>query len=649
MNPLPPPSWRLALGDLRRELTYIKPSDLQECKVTRNGAVNTAVWRGKPECGENFSVTVSWQEISPDLSSGTIAYAGYEGTDIIESIQFPVLAEQKSAVQKILFASRDMGYARTLESVFAEEPTHEALYGGGMQFSAMLLQDGTFHYVDHRDTQRLVKMGQWSLEGEKLFYRGVHLLPIANAQACPEYRVPYSSCWGKFTGSWFEACQIYKQWGTRQFWNAPAEQENPLRKIGLWVWNRGLIEDVLPPVEKLQHDLGEIPVALDWYWWHSNPYDTDYPEFWPPREGEEAFQAAVKRLTEQNIFVQTYINGVCWDMDGKSWPEGGEKEIRLQRDGTPMAVAFNRYNGHRLGYMCGEAAKFQDKIATLTGKLRRSGLTGLYLDMIGCATFQPCYHPEHKHPKGGGNVIHQGFRKLLQRLIQENPGFPLSSETSSEAYLDLLAGCIICGSTSGEHMGHLKGWEFLPLFSSVYHGKIALFGNYAHPDGVTPWDPLWPAEDRWQEEKPWHKLFPEQFFFEMSRTLIWGAQPMVCNITGKLCQDPEFAEIYQFILSTARFYSENRQYLFDGQMLSPDGFSCETWPVKFLARMIFTKQGTERTATLPMPAVLHSYWQAADGSKALFLANYTSQPQEWTWGAQRGTLAAHSYAKLLCP
>ena len=647
MNSQVTPDWRLALGDLRQELTYICPAEMQTCSCSHNGEEHTAVWRGHPRGGEDFTVTVRWREVPDGLCSGTLEYTGYTGSDLIESIQFPVLAEPQSAVSKIIVASRDMGYLRTIKSLFAESSLQEILYGGGMQFSGMMLQDGTFLYVDHRDTQRLVKMAQWALEDSKLIYRGVHLLPVVNNQPSREYQLPYQSSWGKFRGGWFDACQIYKQWGSKQAWAAKSEQVNPLRKIGLWVWNRGLIKDVMPPVEKLQQDLGDVPVALDWYWWHSNPYDTDYPEFWPPREGEEAFRAAIQRLTRQNIFVQTYINGVCWDLDGKSWSEGGAEEIRVLRDGTPMSVAFNRYNGHRLGYMCGEAPKFQDKISALVGKLRRSGLSGQYLDMIGCATFQPCYHPEHKHPKGGGNVIYQGFRKLIKRLKQENPNFPLTTETSSEGYMDLIEGFIICGSTSGEHMGHLEGFEYLPMFSSVYHGKIALFGNYAHPDGITPWDPLWPPEDRWQEEKPWHKLFPDQFFFELSRTLIWGAQPMVCNITLELCNNPEFAEIYQFILDTARFYHQNLKYLFDGEMLSPDGFQCRTWPVKFLARMIFTKQGTERTGTLPMPAVLHSCWRAPDGSKALFLANYTGEPQTWQWKHLHGTLDAHCYERII--
>ena len=128
------------------------------------------------------------------------------------------------------------------------------------------------------------------------------------------------------------------------------------------------------------------------------------------------------------------------------------------------------------------------------------------------------------------------------------------------------------------------------MFQSVYHGKYAFFGNYAYPDGTRPWDPLWPPEDRWKEEKPWHNLYPDQFYLELGRTVVWGVQPMVCNIKENLFTDPELAPALRFTLETARFYHANIEFLFDGQMLSPAGFTCATAPVDYLIRSIFTKE-----------------------------------------------------------
>ena len=34
-------------------------------------------------------------------------------------------------------------------------------------------------------------------------------------------------------------------------------------------------------------------------------------------------------------------------------------------------------------------------------------------------------------------------------------------------------------------------------------------------DGIPAWDETWPAEERWTEERPWEKLFPDQFAVEL--------------------------------------------------------------------------------------------------------------------------------------
>ena len=250
-------------------------------------------------------------------------------------------------------------------------------------------------------------------------------------------------------------------------------------------------------------------------------------------------------------------------MDGKTWQEGGEEGVIVNRDGKPRNTAFNKYNHHRLAYMCGEAPKFQDRIATVVKHLRESGLDGQYLDMIGNSTMiGRCYSPRHPHKGGGGAA--DGYRARLKR---ENPSRS-RRRAANEAYMDLMAQLL--------HVTSLERLDAIPMFQSVT--TAAFFGNYAYPDGTRPWDPLWPPEDRWKEEKPWHNLYPDQFYLELGRTVVWGVQPMVCNIKENLFTDPELAPALRFTLETARFYHANIEFLFDGQMLSPAGFTCATAP-----------------------------------------------------------------------
>ena len=121
---------------------------------------------------------------------------------------------------------------------------------------------------------------------------------------------------------------------------------------------------------------------------------------------------------------------------------------------------------------------------------------------------------------------------------------------------------------------------------------------------------------------------------------------MVCHIRPAVQNDQEFAAIYQFIIDTAQFYNEHRDFLFDGQMLSPNGFACAKKEVQFLVRMIFTKEAEARVITSLLPCVLHGCWQAPDGRKALFLANYTAEPQEWRFHGKKGVIQARAYRKI---
>ena len=637
--------WKLVWMDGQGTARSITPAAMRHSAKTLSADKRQATftWNGHADAGDDFSVTVSWEQTEDGRFAGKLCYDGWQGQQAIEEIHFPVVSHDFDIAGRFLYGGWDMGHLSPKDRVWGRSPIRHAQRS--MQFNAVVNPHGQSWYFDSRDPDWNIKFADISVSADrmKFTYAAVYLCPLPKTVAAAG-GVPYVSSVKPYRGSWYEAAQIYKPWATQQSWAVNRPHENPLRDIAMWVWNRGRVEDVVPTVERLQKDCGQAKVALDWYWWHSNPYDTDYPNFWPPRDGVEAFQAAVKRLTDQGIYTQVYVNSVCWDMDGDNWHEGGADGVVKKRDGSLHAHAFNRYNLHRLAWMCGEAEAYQDKISELIGRLADSGLTGQYLDMIGCATFTPCYNSAHRHDLGGGNYHVRGFRKLLERLRAENPGYTLTTETSSEPYMDLCDGGIICASCSHEHLGGIA--EIVPLFTAVHHGSFAAFGNYAHPDGIPPWDPKWPDQDRWQNEKPWHKIYPDQFFVEMARPVVWGAQPMVCHIRPAVQNDPEFAAIYKFIIDTAQFYNEHRDFLFDGQMLSPDGFSCAEKEVQFLARMIFTKEADARVITKQLPCVLHGCWQAPDGRKALFLANYTADPQEWTFRGKAGVLPARTYRKI---
>ncbi|MEA4862487.1 MAG: DUF6259 domain-containing protein [Victivallaceae bacterium] len=445
-----------------------------------------------------------------------------------------------------------------------------------------------------------------------------------------------------FEGGWYEAAVLYKQFKRK----ASALRKNSrMRDIGFWLWNRDQISNVVPPTLQLAQDSG-VPVALDWYWYHKNPYDTGYPDYCPPREGFEAFTKAIAELKQAGVFTQVYTNGFLWDMENADWKDGGEECAVRNEKGEIVSTAFNVFLNHEMAYMCGTGKKFQAKLLSEIEKLADCGLDGIYIDMIGCATMEKCYNPAHPHRPGAGSYMAEGYREMLSELHRRRPELYLSTEDCNERYMDVVDSVISVMSVSGERYGFVPPFEYVPAFSVAHHGEQTMYGASAHIDGIPPYDSMWPQDGRWKHEPDWNAIAPEQFFVELGRGVIWGQQPMAANLRPEHLADQKLASRYKFICDTARFYFENRDWLYDGEMLAPPPVECAATSVAFVSRYIFTKEGTYKLARRVMPVLLSSAWRAPDGRKALFLLNYTDSPHKFVCGKIKGEVEPHSFQRF---
>ena len=646
-------AWSL---DLRRpdgSIEVLKPENMDNCHQHHDNEQLTFSWRGCRQLGTAFEVKTVWQ-IQDGLLLGNISWQGdYTQEFQIENIIFPEATMPLFSSSSIFLPIMQGIVLHDIQNhIFNDKDTNllrETSFQQ-MQFCACYSNRESF-YFEYRDTEFYQKKFQFTRTSDhkNVVFRGSYPLPLDSESSLTD-EMPYSFGIGRFNGEWFEACQIYRRWALQQSWTNRPEPASQIRDIAMWIWNRGNAEDVVPPVQKLYEDTG-LPFALDWYWWHKNGYDTSYPDYWPPREGIKTFRENIRKLNSQGIYTQVYTNGMVWDMESKSWEENGHKETIKLRDGTYKAYQFNSFTGNRLAWVCGGALNvFEQETKNIAKRLAASGLKGLYLDMIGCESTDCCYNPDHKHAPGGGNYQVKGFRRMLKEIREENPSLQLSTEYGSEAYMDLFDTVIdLCPSM--ERLGMTAPSEYVPAFNAVYHDKIAIFGNYALPDSIPPVDSKWPSGAAWKQEKKWHELYPDQFFLEMARTLIWGYQPTVANLRKEHIASKEFKENYNFIIRTAQFYYSNRKFLFDGKMLSFGKLECNISKIKFLSRFIFTKEGKEETITKTLPVLLHSIWRAPDGDIGLILANYTNTLQEFKFISKEtvevGNVEPHSYL-LIC-
>jgi len=647
--------WKIELGTPPGPVTLLGPEEMQCFTVRKtDGGTLVECWRGHARHGEDFEVKITSRPLGNGLTARRLSYSGYAGSDQVEVIRFPIVREPLTEGTAFLEGGHGLGLILHTEYLRQLTERNPARFRNDVtHLNAILHPDGTGTYLDVRDEENL-RFREFSIhaseEKDQLVFSVRHFQSLGK-EPCREWSMECDCVTGPFRGSWYEAAQIYRTWALKQWWAVRAKR-NPaparLRGIGLWFWNRGGAETVLPPVFKVRSELPEVPLALDWYWWHSCPYDTDYPNFWPPREGVEFFRDKIGECRRRNIYVQVYMNAVHWSMESPNWNDAGRAGAVLLRNGEVKNYEANHYTRHHLAWQCGQAKNFQEIFCEQVRNLRECGVTGQYMDVVSADSNPPCYNPAHAHTPGSGPFMAEGYREFIRRVKEENPGLAVTSEECSERFMDLLDG-VITLQTSHERMQGGKYQTVVPLFQAIYHGEtptMTVFGNYALPDSIPPFDKLWPEVERWKEEKPWHQLYPDQFPLEYGRTVIWGLQPTVCNLTEKICTDPGFAEIYRFILAGARFHHDNLDFLFDGRMLSPAGFQCGRRQVRFMVRGIFTREHELRIETSDQPSVIHCLWRSPAGKTALFMVNYTREPQPWSYGTRNGKIAPLTFERI---
>ena len=311
--------------------SVIPHGQMKSLSVTTNGNVVTAVWKGHPVCGENFTVTAK-MTLRPDggFEYTSFDYAGNESGQYPKRIVFPEVVVPRTA-KTALF--RPFFAGDILRPNWSKMKPMQRVYSSGLIFKvfncmAALEERGVSHFFDQRGDARLHAAAFEVTVGSApntLVLRNIWLPPVLE-ETRKAGSLPYPGVYVPYRGGWYEAAKMHRTWMETQPWfkAAAARDFSKLREIDMWMWSRGNIAVSEPPVHWFMKETG-LKVALDWYWWHNVPYDTSYPFFWPPRDGEDAFRAAVKRMKDRGAFLQVYTNGMLWTRTIRAGPRAGLK------------------------------------------------------------------------------------------------------------------------------------------------------------------------------------------------------------------------------------------------------------------------------------------------------------------------------------
>lgn len=393
-------------------------------------------------------------------------------------------------------------------------------------------------------------------------------------------------------GDWYDAARLYAGWARHQSWACCPQVPRAADDVQGWqvlqVPDKPM-DTWAADMERLAEHVG-VRLGIQYYNWHVVPFDTSYPDYFPPREG---FKGLATRTQRAGYLTMPYINGRLWDINAPSWPARGAERYAAKGSSlrlNPLTLFNYREeygSGQQLSPMCPTTAFWQDTVIDLCTRIvNELGCDGVYIDQIAAEGAMLCFDRTHEHPIGGGSFWLEGYREMLRRIREAVPSAYLTTECNWE-------GCT--ADYDGLLMWHSLGSGLIPLFPAVYAGLAKTYGCQFHAGDL--------AENDGAE-----------FASRMAMLFVWGAQLGWGDLT--LLLDPQYALLLDYFTVLCRERALQQATFTAGRMLRP--------PAVTLTRQLDTSEASTGAfdAALAPLTVFASVWQHPSGDGAtVFLVN----------------------------
>lgn len=596
------------------------------------------VWTGfpgQPSLRVRASVTIE----KDSTTAWHIALEGLTGIGV-ERVLFPRLGgigltEGAELAVPLWMGQRAKDARRVLSGPDGKGRRYEWGYPGQLSLQMIALTRGASAglYVATDDSLAFFK--SFVLSGDQEGYGRVEIAHVlSDPQRAERYAPTYAVRLGVVHGSWMNAVERYRAWGTQQRWARESRVAKGtatpwMRETAVWVWNRGRASQVLDPAIKLRETVG-LPVSVFWHWWHAGPYDTSFPDYLPPRDGVAPFTAAVKRAHAADVRAIVYMNQRLWCTNTPSWTrEGAERWAVRERDGTVRKETYNVFNPEPCAPMDVSTKFWRDKYAGIADTVvQQYGVDGIYMDQAVLSL--ACWSPDHGHPVGGGHYWMDGFRALAGDLRKRNGStLGLAGEGGGESWLPELDAFLTLQVSQERYSDPSSGWEPIPFFQAVYHEHAITYGTYGSLT-YPPYDEMWPDSTR-----PANALtlldekYRRQFLLEQARMFVWGMQPTIANLLDE--QFTKRAGEIAYLTRLARLRHGNRAWLQDGAFVIPPATNAPELSFTGSRISIYAARlGGATEVPLRAPAVLTGAWRAADGAVGIALASIDDESHTLT-------------------
>ena len=463
----------------------------------------------------------------------------------------------------------------------------------------------------------------------------------------PGWSLSMDTVVGVFTGGWYDAAQIYRDWGVQQPWasKGPLCSRNDLpawlTQIGLrqWIYTYpleyqcnffGTVPDVLADSAST---LGS-PVMAGWLGWERLGWYRAYPDVFPPKEGWLSFSNTIATAHAASNFVSFIPCTTSYSSLAGDWVSAQAAACR-DRDGAFLyPFPYSEYSapvGSNLNCvlykMCPATTLWQNKLRSMLTTLATNGTDMIYLDGFPVFGPQPCMATNHLHPAGGGHWWFDAYQNIFQQtktiLRTANPRLAFGSEGMAETYLPLLD-VQWDPSTTGWSPPSMVGnvldaskVQLIPLWHAVYHDYGLLescitFYSRTAPSGAVGYGD-----------------YRDFYIRGFALALIWGELP--CTWYGdekmSLVNEPAEQEMVAYLrrIVQARLTYAN-PYVVYGKMLRPLTLDVPTFRIAGANPIPYTMAEyppfDERT-------VLGSAWKAPSGKTGYIFCNISSNSQSF--------------------
>ncbi len=631
--------WEVNLLNRQEQKIKVEPKSLKNFHSNRisNNQLEL-IWSGSDIANlATISVKATVRLAAEDsLSYWNLQVSGL-GDYAVENVIYPIIGGIQNSSQSLMSVPSWMGHlyenpAGVLKST--KNKSFQWVYPGdlSMQFVSLYQPGQPGFYFACDDAQAFQKDFKLRLSTNYGLVFQINNYPEFKF-GLGTYTIPYQAVIGGFTGDWFTAAEIYRNWGTKQEWAKNARLKNDLvpewlKNTGLWVWNRGRTEEVLNPAIAIKKKI-QLPVSVLWHWWHKSSYDDSFPEYIPPRDGKSRFIKDLQLAQSQNVNAIVYMNQMQWSRSTPSWEtEGAVKFAAKNRDGSTTDHVFNIFSGKSLTNMCLATDFWRDKYTSLADTvLNVYGVNGIYMDQA-CLS-RMCFDPSHGHQLGGGNYWAQGAGKLTDQIRDrvketEKNNITLSGEGVSESWLPYLDAFLALQVSLERYSGVGSTVPIpIPLFQAVYHPYAVIYGNYSSLL-KPPYDEKWP-----EQQKPEDALtlldekYNQQFLMEQGRSFVWGMQPMLSNYLPSL--DIERKKEMDYLYQLVKVRNQVTEYLLHGKMMQ--NIVLDAVAEKMLISKLSIYAGQKEKVThfeKSYPTIYSGVWLSARETLGIALTNIGS-------------------------